>query len=303
MLENDSPPGGAPLVSIVIISKDEQSLDGTLTAVSAQAQAHKEPCEIVVVDASDGRLENIRVKHEEHVRWIQFARPLGVHVTIPHQRNEGVRLARGGIIVFTDAGCQPEESWLARLVEPLLGNEKITFGLTLAASSGTKLYSRRAQQALEARYVEEFSTGNLAFHPEVFEAVGGFDEAFAYGSDVDFSWRVIGMGYRCRSVPDAVVRHDWGKGRRQLRRSYVYGQARVRLHRKHNSSLVRMLRNDPMVIVYPVFLVGLPITFFFPFYPALLLVPAWRNRADGAVSVVVDHLVFGVGALAELINR
>jgi len=205
--------------------------------------------------------------------------------------------------VFTDAGCQPEGGWLARLVEPLLGDEKITFGLALAASSGTKLYSRRAQQALEAKYVEEFSTINLAFYTEVSDAVGSFDEAFAYGSDVDFSWRVIGMGYRCRSVPDAVVRHDWGKGRRQLRRSYVYGQARVRLHRKHNSSLLRMLRNDPMVIVYPVFLIGLPITFLFPFYPALLLIPAWRNRADGAVGVVVDHLVFGVGALAELINR
>ena len=38
---------------------------------------------------------------------------------------------------------------------------------------------------------------------------------------------------------------------------------------------------------------GLPLTLFFPFYPALLLVPAWRNRSDGPVRVLVDHLVYG----------
>jgi GT2 family glycosyltransferase len=290
------------LISIVIISKDEESLDGTLTAVSAQAQAHKEPCEIIVVDSSDGRLDSIRLKHESRIKWVQFARPQGVRVTIPHQRNEGVRQARGSIIVFTDAGCQPDDGWLVRLVEPLLGDEKIAYGLALATASSTKLYNRRAQQALEASYVTEFSTINLAFHREVFHAVNGFDEQFAYGSDVDFSWRIVDMGYKCRSVPAAVVRHDWGKGRRQLRRSYVYGKARVRLHRKHSSSLIRMLRNDPMVIVYPVFLLGLPLTIVFPVYPALLIIPAWRNRADGPMRVIVDHLVFGVGALAELIN-
>ena len=43
-----------------------------------------------------------------------------------------------------------------------------------------------------------------------FDAVGGFDEAFAYGSDIDFTWRLTDDGYRIRSAPDAMVRHDWG---------------------------------------------------------------------------------------------
>ena len=68
-------------------------------------------------------------------------------------------------------------------------------------------------------------------------------------------------------MPDAVIRHDWGGWRRQLRRSYAYGQARARLYRKHPARLRRVLRDEPMVVVYPAFLLGLPLTLVFPLYP------------------------------------
>ena len=58
-----------------------------------------------------------------------------------------------------------------------------------------------------------------------------------------------------------------------------------------------------MTVVYPLFLLGLPLTLIFPFYPALLLIPAWRNRSDGPVRVVVEHLVYGIGVLAQLVAR
>jgi GT2 family glycosyltransferase len=291
------------MISVVVISKDEASLDDTLTAVAAQAAAHDEPAEIVVVDASQGRLDHIRLRHEAQVRWVQFEQPAGVRVSIPHQRNAGVRAARGDVVVFTDAGCQPEPGWLAGLTGALSQGEQMAVGLTLAAPGRAGLYDRKARQALESRYVTECSTINLAFRRQVFDEIGGFDEDFAYGSDVDFSWRAGDAGYRIRSVPGAVVRHDWGTPRRQLRRSYVYGRARARLYRKHPARLRHVVRRDPVVIVYPVFLLGLPLTLLFPFYPALLIIPAWRNRADGAVRVLVDHLSYGAGILAELIAR
>lgn len=290
------------MISIVIISKDEESLDGTLTDVGRQAQAYEEPSEIVVVDASEGRLDHIRLRHEATVRWVQFRQPPGVTVSIPHQRNAGVRAARGTIIVFTDAGCQPEPGWLARLVAPLHQDEHVTIGLFVgtAGSTGPSPWGRAAQRALESRYLTECGSGNLAFRREAFDAVGGFDEEFAYSSDTDFGWRLIDAGYRIRSVPDAVVHHDFGTWRRQLRRSYVYGKGAARLYRKHRKRLKRVLRDDPVVIVYPVFLLGLPLTMIFPFYPTLLLIPAWRNRSDGMVRVVVSHLIFGAGVLAQL---
>ena len=57
-----------------------------------------------------------------------------------------------------------------------------------------------------------------------------------------------------------------------------------------------------MAVLYPAFLVGLPLILIFPSYPALLLIPAWRNRSNGAVRVLADHLVYGAGILAELVR-
>lgn len=291
------------MISVVIISKDEAGLDDTLVNIIPQAKSLSEPSEIVVIDASDGRLDHIRARHESAVRWVQFQQPPGVRVSIPHQRNAGVRAAGGEIIVFTDAGCRPEPGWLAGIVSPLRQDEHITVGLTLAAPGSSTLYDRATRQALKSPYLRECSTINLGFRREAFDAIGGFDEGFAYGSDVDFTWRLSDARYRIRSVPEAVVRHDWGGRKRQLRRSYVYGKARMRLYIKHRARLRYVLRDDPVLVVYPLFLLGLPLTLFVPFYPALLLIPAWNNRSNGAVRVLIDHLAYGLGALSELIAR
>jgi glycosyltransferase involved in cell wall biosynthesis len=292
------------VISIVIISKDEASLDGTLTDVTPQVRALGESAEIVIVDASDGRLDHIRLRHQAEARWVQFDQPPGVTVSIPHQRNVGVREAKGEIIVFTDAGCRPEPEWLAQLVKPVLHDERIATGMTLSppGSTGESVADRMmVEGTLATRYNKEVSTINLAFRREVFDTVGGFDERFTYGSDIDFSWRVTDAGYRIRNVPEAIARHDAGTLRRQLRRSYVYGKARVRLYRKHPARLKHVLRNDFAVVAYPVFLLGMPLTLIFPFYPALLLIPAWRNRSDGAVGVL-KNLIFGAGVIVELVG-
>jgi glycosyltransferase involved in cell wall biosynthesis len=290
------------VISIVIISKDEPSLDQTLGDTGEQARALGEPAEVIVVDASEGRLDGIRDRHDQAVTWLPFERPPGVRTSIPHQRNAGVAAASGEIVVFTDAGCRPEPGWLSRLLAPLRDGEQITAGLTLAQAGQAGLYNQ-LQPDDEVRYLHECPTINLAFTRSAFAAVGGFDERFAYGSDIDFSWRLADAGYRIRYVPGAIISHDWGTSRRQLRRSYRYGKARARLYRKHRARLRHVLRDDPMVVVYPVFLLGLPLTLVFPLYPLLLLIPAWRNRAQGVVSVLVDHLTFGAGVLAELAGR
>jgi glycosyltransferase involved in cell wall biosynthesis len=290
-----------PMISIVIISKDEEGLDATLASVSQQATALGEECEIVVEDASGGRLDHIWRRHKEQVRWLPFQPPAGVTVSIPHQRNAGVRSALGEVIVFTDAGCLPEDGWLARLTTPLYDGEDVASGLVLGTSQRHALYDP-GPRIRESRYLDVGYTGNLAFRRGAFDAVGGFDERFEYGSDTDFTWRLADAGYRIRCVPDAVIRNDYGTWRRQLRRSYTYGKARVRLYAKHPSRLKAALRDDPAIVAYPVFLLGLPLTLIFPFYPALLLIPVWRNRSTNPARVIAINLVRGAGTLAALVG-
>jgi glycosyltransferase involved in cell wall biosynthesis len=290
------------MISVVIISKDEADLDQTLTDVTNEVSLLTEPGEIVVVDASSHRLDYVRQRHEDSVRWIDFQQPPGVRVSIPHQRNVGVREANGDIVVFTDAGCRPREKWLARLVEPLHEGESVVTGIPEDLGKKGR-YEFTLKELEENVYVRECPTINMAFRREVFEAVGGFDEGFAYGSDVDFSWRLNDAGYRIRRISDAIIAHDWGTSRRQRRRSYLYGKARARLYLKHRARRRYVLRDDPVVVIYPLFLLGLPLALVFPPYLLLLLIPAWRNRSRGAVQVLVDHLWFGAGALAELVGR
>ncbi len=291
------------MISIVVISKDEPALDMTLTALGTQAAASAEPVEVLVVDASHKRLDAIRRAHPE-VLWIDFTAPGGVGIAIPHQRNAGVIASRGEIIVFIDAGCQPREHWLRLLVAPVRsGDDTVSAGLTTAPDGPGPYGDGPAMKILAPGYLSECGTGNMAVHRAAFDAVGGFDERFEYGSDVDFSWRLVDAGHAIRYIPEAVVAHDWGTARRQLRRSYVYGQARARLYRMHPHRLRRLLHDDPVALFFPLFLLGLPIAMRYRWYPALLLLPVWRNRSRGPLRATISNLAYGLGVLSEFGRR
>lgn len=294
------------MISIIIISKDEALLDDTLADVTSKAADASESAEIIVVDASEGRLDHIKLRYEQSVRWLDYQQPPGVRVSIAHQRNIGVRAAQGDIIVFTDAGCYPEEDWLKWMVDSLRSGEDAVAGASQDMSGASVFPNQFAawlEGSKESRYLVECPTLNFAFRRTIFDTIGGFDERFAYGSDVDFTWRLNDAGYRVRHIPEAIVRHDWGTwstSKRQRHRSFVYGKAKARLYRKHAARRRDILRRDPVVVIYPLFLMGLPLTLIFPPYPLLLLIPAWRNRANGGYRVLIEHLWFAAGVLAEL---
>jgi hypothetical protein len=198
------------------------------------------------------------------------------------------------MVVFVDAGCRPSAGWLRTLVAPIVAGRA-------EASAGRELGSKLPLAVVApdgTRWRHEAPSLNLAFVRAAFDRVGGFDERFAYGSDIDFTWRLTDAGIGIRDVPEAVVAHDWGGVRRRVRRGWHYGRARTRLYRKHPRRLAHAWRTDPMVLVWPLFVAGLPLAVLFPPYLALLGIPAWRNRHDPAA--VADHLAFGAGALLEL---
>jgi GT2 family glycosyltransferase len=279
--------------SVIVLSRDEPALANTLDALEAlTADGH----EVVVVDASGGRLDHIRVAHAA-VRWLEFIPPSGVRVSIPHQRNLGVQSASHGLIVFLDAGCVPVDDWWDRLCAPITRDgEDVACGA--AVSPDRDIYGGVAQRGT-SDYLVECPTINLALRRAVYDAVGGFDESFEYGSDIDLSWRVVASGYRIRNVPTAVVVHPWGGTRRQIRRAYAYGQARTKLYFKHADRRRQVMQRDPVLILYPVFVLGLPLALVRPSYLLLLALPLWRNRRQYPFLTTVDHLAYGFGALRE----
>jgi hypothetical protein len=211
-------PADTPRVGIIVISKDEAALATTLDGLRAQLDTVPVGAELLVVDASVGRLRSVQHGHPD-VRWIDFVTGPGPATTIPHQRNAGVAAARGEIVVFIDAGCTPHEEWLANLLRPIVEHGESESLLAHAGDAPSP----------NGTYVAEAATLNLAVHRSVFQRVGGFDESFAYGSDLDFTWRAVEAGERIKLAGDAVVSHDWGTWQRQLRRGRHYGQAKARL--------------------------------------------------------------------------
>lgn len=288
------------MISVVVISKDEPELAGTLDAVESELAALDPRGELMVVDASRGRLDAIRRAHPAVV-WVDFVPPPGIAISIPHQRNAAIRGVRGEIVVFIDCGCIPEPGWLRTLTAPITADEESVCAGRVAGSGPVDLYSGRF--APSGMYLEMCPTINLALRRELFDRVGGFDESFEYGSDVDLSWRLRNAGVRLRYVPDALVWVDWGDRRRQLRRSWRYGRAKGRLYAKHRDRLRRGVREDPVPFAYAAFLVGLPLSAIFPPYLALLVIPAIRNRGTGAAITVADHLLIGAGLLRQLADR
>ena len=294
-------------LSIVMINKNDPEIAETLPVLLAHARASRHTFEFIVVDASAPRFESVRRRHPE-VRWIAFD-PEGRGVSIAAQRNTGVAESRGDIVVFVDVGCVPREGWLDALVEFIVdGTEDICAGPTLADTAGGGIYAQRTVSSVGPRYLPQAGTGNLAVRRGVFEVVGGFDHHFDYGSDVDFTWRTVERGYRIREIPTAVVEHDWGvlsrsSWRTQVRRSFLYGRASARLYGKHRNRLRRILKDDPMVVAYPVFLLGLPVALIWPWYLLLLVVAGYRNRRHRPLEVVADHLIYGAGVLRELVAR
>jgi GT2 family glycosyltransferase len=282
----------------VIVNKNDRGVYDTLQALE-RLEAGLER-EILVIDASEGRLDDIRERFPR-VRWITF-RPSSDKPTIAEQRNVGIASSRGEIVVFIDASCVPDPGWLPTLIRPLLEEgELITAGSHRSARKRS-IRDEDMHFVGNARYIREASTLNLALRRCVFERLGGFDETFRYGSDFDFSWRAVDRGYRIRYVPEAQVTHDWGGWRDELRRSFMYGEAHYRLYAKHPSRRRVVWREDLVSVAYPLFLIISPLCLVAPWIMMLLVVPLAKNVRHRPVLTVIHHLVYAAGILAAAVS-
>lgn len=285
------------MISVVIILKNDLGVVDTIKGLNTQD--FKGKFEIIVIDRST--IKYPKISSKVPLKWINFDAK-GKRYTIPEQRNEGIRLSNGEIVVFIDASCVPNRDWLTEIIKPIKKEgEKIVMGKT-GSIGGLTLNDLAYEKLKNTKYVSEAPTINLAITKDVFDDVGLFDTKLEYGSDVDFTWRAIKGGLKIRYQKSAYIAHDWGETKEETKRTMLYGKARARILIKHfRTHWKNLLGKDSPVILYPTLILLLPIAFVFHWYPLVFLLLILKNiKEPNPAGIVLKHIIYGWGVLIEL---
>lgn len=229
---------GKPDYSVVVPAYQAAGRIGECVRALAAQTVPRERYEIIVVDdgSSDDTAAVARAAGADRV----LVRP---HAGPAAARNAGVEAARGEIVLFTDADCEPAGDWIERMAEALdapdIMGAKGTYRTRqkeLVARFVQLEYEDKYDKMRRQPYIDFVDTYSAIYRRQVFERSGGFDPAFpqASGEDIEFSYRLARQGYKMVFAPHAVVLHGhvdtlWG----YCRRKYYVGFWRVRMYRLH----------------------------------------------------------------------
>lgn len=288
------------MISIIIIVKNDLGISDTLNKLSAINKPEK--TEIIVVDASNGTLSKIKIKYP-NIKWINYINHNSKKITIPEQRNVGIKNAKGEKIVFIDANCIPEDQWLNKLYNTFVKDNEFVVAGQAKQYDGKEYFNN---EIVKTKYINQCPTINVMINKHIFKVIGLFDERYNYGSDVDFSWRVIEKNYKIRYVKDAIVYHNWGNLKINLKRAFRYGEARARLYKLRKERVSYILQRDSTLVFYIFYIILFIIILFFPIYFILyfliLFILIIKNIQKKPFQVIGFNFIFAIGAIKEIIT-
>jgi glycosyltransferase involved in cell wall biosynthesis len=170
--------------------------------------------EIIVVDNASNNGEEI-----EKVVAL-FSQAVVTYESFPSSfaaRNQGISLAKGDVIAFTDADCIPTVDWIEKGIKNLLstpncglvaGKIEVFFNDSHRVTSVELYESITAfpQQELIEKY-NYAATANVFTFKSVIERVGNFDPDLKSSGDIEWGQRVAKFGYKQVYADDVCVAH------------------------------------------------------------------------------------------------
>jgi glycosyltransferase involved in cell wall biosynthesis len=180
-------------VSVVVPTfHEEAGIEAFLRQFDAQTLARSE-FEVIVVDGGSGdRTREIAERHADRV-ILQTSEGIG------GARNDGVAVARAGVVATTDADCRLPRDWLERIVRRLEDPGVVAVvGPDGPLEGGWKARSlffviRAAIRVAAMAGVYTTGGGNSAFRRDAFLAVGGY-RTLPHSDDVDLGLRIRARG-------------------------------------------------------------------------------------------------------------
>lgn len=238
---------GNPTISVVIPAYNSNAtLASCLDALAAQKHPASD-FEVIVVDNASDPPVRITRQFDFELRVVVETRP-GSYAA----RNRGIALARGELIVFTDADCVPEPGWLAALHAYMRAHDDVDIAggridLTFRKPGRPgliELYDVATDAFPQKKYIEKnrFAiTANLAVRRELFESLGLFDASLKSGGDGSWTRAAVDAGYGLAYCENAVVGHRARSGLREIarkKRRVVGGHIALRPDYRFRAKLV-----------------------------------------------------------------
>lgn len=173
------------------------------------------PAELLVVDdgSSDVLTRQVLGRLELRHRVMRTS-----HHGVSHARNLGVRSTASPYIVLLDADDVLEPTYLEKSAAVLDADPDVAF-----VSCGMRSVGEADEIWFppEPELIESLTWGVVhvasMMRRTVWEAVGGFDEAFDGHEDVDFWTSACAAGFKGRVLPEALLRSRVGDGSRSRR--------------------------------------------------------------------------------------
>ena len=242
-----------PFVSVIVPTLNRKlQLANCLTSI-LNLDYPKSKIEIIVVDngSTDGTKEMICKKFKS-IRVVLEKRP-----GASYARNTGGNVAKGEILAFTDDDCIVDRNWLKNLVNafrsakigavggPVSLLRADIFPKNLLKWGGLGFFSLGEAE----RTTELIVSGNLAIRNKIFKTTK-FDVIFGqrntliyrWEEDIEFSLRLLRLGYVLLFVPTAKVYHDVKPGRVGLKyvmdKEFSGGLSHYMVKRKYKGKLL-----------------------------------------------------------------
>ena len=230
---------------IVPVYNRPDEVDELLDSLTRQAYSNFEV--IIVEDGSDTPCKEVCDKYLDRLNLQYF---LKKNSGPGQSRNYGAERAKGEYLIILDSDVVLPGNYLKAVDEELTDNPCDAFGGADASHSSFT----DVQKAISYSMTSFFTTGgirggkkkldkfyprsyNMGIRREVYLKLGGFSK-MRFGEDIDFSYRIVEAGYKCRLFPKAWV---WHKRRTDLkkffRQVYNSGIARINLEKRHPGTM------------------------------------------------------------------
>jgi glycosyltransferase involved in cell wall biosynthesis len=206
--------GSTPFVSAIVpVYNDAAGLKLCLEALENQTYP-KSNYEVIVVDNAS--------KNSPEIQDLvgQYHQATYTYQTIPGSyaaRNQGISIAKGEVIAFTDADCIPHCDWMETGVDRLLDlpNGGLVGGkIEIFCKNPAKLTAVEVYETVMALTQQEFvevhkygATANVFTWKKVIDEVGVFDASLKSSGDVDWGRRVRARNYEQAYAENTRVAH------------------------------------------------------------------------------------------------